>query len=371
MGALLALGAASIPFSLWPGGSFTILVDRVVKVALAYVLIAHLVDTPGRVRVLLTVLVGAGVYLAAGSIYLTATGQASEHYLGRGTGLVGGMFKDPNDLALTLVIMIALAGFLLLSTRRAAARLLYAGAIAVMLAGVMLTFSRGGMLALLAAAAVGIRRLARHGRGVAVGGLVVLGVLVVSLTPEGLEQRMTSIVTREGDTGSIEARLTTLRHGVEILIEHPAVGVGLGNFRLAEGEKHGGVGKWNEAHNTFLQIGGELGWAGLGVYLALVLCALLNVRAAARAAPEPRVAALAHAVETALVGFLVGAMFLSQAYTWHFYILLGLTVALRRIAEGGGPQLAATSARRDDSAAGGGPGARPVRLQRWAPGRRR
>jgi O-antigen ligase len=373
MGALLALGAASIPFSLWPGGSFAVLVDRVVKMALAYVLIAHLVDTPGRVRVLLTVLVGAGVYLAVGSIYLTATGQASEHYLGRGAGLVGGMFKDPNDLALTLVIMIALAGFLLLSTRRTAARLLYGGAIAVMLAGVMLTFSRGGILALLAAAAVGVRRLARHGRGVAVGGLLVLGVLVVALKPQGLEERMTSIVTREGDTGSIEARLTTLRNGVEILLEHPAVGVGLGNFRLAEGEKHGGVGKWNEAHNTFLQIGGELGWAGLAVYLALVVCALLNARAAAQAAArQPRVAALAHAVETALVGFLAGAMFLSQAYTWHFYILLGLTVALRRMAEGGrGPEPAATPARPGAPEPAGGPGARPVRLERWAPGARR
>lgn len=335
VGALLVLATASIPFSLWPGQSARLLIDVLFKVALAFLLVSHLVDTPARLRRITDVLVAAGVYLAVGAIYAFAAGQLGS-YAGRAGGIVGGMFKDPNDLALTLVIMIALAGFRIVASRNAAARLLLAGAVALMLAGVFVTFSRGGLVALLAAAGVGVLRLARHGRGIAVAGLAGLALAAALLVPEGYSERATSIVTREDRTGSIEARLTTLRYGVEIVLENPVPGVGLGAFRIAEGAKHGGIGKWNEAHNTFLQVGAELGWAGLAVYVALAACALANARAAARrAAGEPRVAAMAHGLETALVGFLVGAMFLSQAYTWHFYILLALTVAARRMVESG------------------------------------
>lgn len=334
LGALLGLGAASVPFSLWPGQSASILFDQLAKVALAFLLVSHLVDTPARVRSTERVLVAAGVYLAVGALTAFASGGLG-HYDGRAGGIVGGMFKDPNDLALTLVIMIALAAFQAVASRRVVGTLLLAGAIVVMLAGILVTFSRGGLVALLAAAAVGVLRLSRHGRGVAVAGLVGLALAVAVLAPEGYGQRATSIVAQDKDTrGSIQARLTTLRYGIEIMLENPVPGVGLGAFAIAEGAKHGGVGKWNEAHNAFIQVGAELGWAGLAVYVALAACALANARAAARrAAGNPELTATAHGLETAVVGFLAGAMFLSQAYTWHFYILLGLTVAWRRLVE--------------------------------------
>lgn len=212
-------------------------------------------------------------------------------------------------------------------------------------------------MALLAAGAVGLHRVARHGRGIALGGLLLLAGLAVTFAPSGYSERASSIVTGE-DNGSIEARMTTLKHGLAILLEHPVVGVGLGNFRIAEGERHGFVGKWNEAHNAFIQIGAEIGWAGLVIYVALALAALANARVAARRSADPALVATAHGLETALVGFLVGAMFLSQAYTWHFYILLGLAVAVRRMAE----------AEVGGAATGVGPGAappaRPARLSR-------
>ncbi len=356
MGALLALGAASIPFSLWPGESFAVLTDQLVKVALAFVLIAHVVDTPGRARALVASLVCAGVYLASGSLYLVASGEA-DRYGGRAEGIVGGMFRDPNDLALSLVVLIALAGFEAVASRRRLTRILYVCAVAVMLAGVLSTFSRGGLVALLAAGAVGLRRVARHGRGTALAGLVLLVGLAVAFAPSGYSERASSIVTGD-DNGSIEARLTTLEHGLAILVEHPVVGVGLGNFRIAEGERHGLVGKWNEAHNAFIQIGAEIGWAGLAVYVALALAALANARAAARRSADPGLAATAHGLETALVGFLVGAMFLSQAYTWHFYILLGLALAARRMAEAEVPVPAAATRPGAPAPAG------PVRLSR-------
>lgn len=337
LAALLALGAASVPFSLWPGGSAAILIGQLTKTALAFLLVSHVVDTPARVRWIEGVLVAAGVYLAAGALYGYASGTLG-HQEERAEGIVGGMFGDPNDLALSLVVMIALAGFEAVATRRVVVRLLCAGAIAVMLAGILATFSRGGLLALLAATGVGVMRLSRHGRGVAVAGLAGLALAIAALAPRGYGERATSIVEQDMDTkGSIEARLTTLRYGVEIMLENPAPGVGLGAFRIAEGAKHGRVGKWNEAHNTFIQVGAELGWAGLAVYLALAACALANARAAARrAAGNRQLVAMAHGLETAVVGFLTGAMFLSQAYTWHFYILLGLTVALRRLVQASG-----------------------------------
>lgn len=360
VGALLALAVASIPFSLWPGQSAAILLGVVVKIVLAFLLVSHLVDTPERVRLVTGVLVAAGAYLAGGALYAYAIGEFG-HYGGRAGGIVGGMFKDPNDLALTLVVMASLAGFQAVASRRAATRVLLAGAVVLMFSGIFVTFSRGGLLALLAAAGVGLLRLARHGRGLAVAGLAGLALAVALLAPEGYSERATSIVTQEEDA-SIQARLTTLRYGVELVAENPVPGVGLGAFRIAEGAKHSGTGKWNEAHNTFLQVGAELGWAGLAVYVALAACAVANARAAARrAAGNPTLTAAAHGLETAVVGFLAGAMFLSQAYTWHFYILLALTVAQRRIVEANGATTGTDAAADPRSAPARSPAPRVVR----------
>jgi O-antigen ligase len=118
--------------------------------------------------------------------------------------------------------------------------------------------------------------------------------------------------------------------------------VGPANFQAAEGtlspladRQQFGIGvRWNAAHNTFIQAGAELGVPGLLFFVGLILSAFRALRSAGRGrrSPDggPSSAALASALTASLLGFVVGAFFLSLAYSEMLYTLIALAVAARK-----------------------------------------
>ena len=96
--------------------------------------------------------------------------------------------------------------------------------------------------------------------------------------------------------------------------------------------------KWSVSHNSFLQVGAELGIPGLIAFLVALGGAFRALRAVQRS-PLPRPpgersppeAQLAQALSAALIGYMVGGFFLSLAYHDLLYTLLALIVALRKV----------------------------------------
>ena len=70
------------------------------------------------------------------------------------------------------------------------------------------------------------------------------------------------------------------------MMANPLLGVGPGNFQTAEGtlsplaeRQQYGVGvRWNAAHNSFVQIGAELGFPGLALFVAVIVSAFVALR---------------------------------------------------------------------------------------------
>src|SRR2546422_9957228 len=89
--------------------------------------------------------------------------------------------------------------------------------------------------------------------------------------------------------------------------------------------------KWSAAHNAFIEIGAEIGVLGLILFVALLVAAFRTL-SAVRRGPSDEATLVAQALTASLVGFVVTGMFLSQAYSANFYALLGMTLALARIA---------------------------------------
>ena len=79
------------------------------------------------------------------------------------TGLVGGIFGNPNDLATSLDLLIPLAVALGL-TRRGLARAAYFACAAILAMGVVITFSRGGFLGLVAMAGMLLWKVGRRNK---------------------------------------------------------------------------------------------------------------------------------------------------------------------------------------------------------------
>jgi O-antigen ligase len=149
--------------------------------------------------------------------------------------------------------------------------------------------------------------------------------------------------------------------GLTVLATRPW-GVGIDGFSTAEGLYRGGGGKWNTAHNSFLQIAVELGLAGLLVFIRLLAGTLKSIRRIelivkppSRAGPgettQPPlwrqlkkkrsreeddgqgVFQLSEALEISIWGFLVGGFFLSQAYSSMLYIMLAIGVVCLRLTQ--------------------------------------
>ena len=92
-------------------------------------------------------------------------------------------------------------------------------------------------------------------------------------------------------------------------------------------------------HNTYIQIGAELGLVGLGLFVAIVgfsLAAALQAAKNFRSRGDPGGEVLARCLAIGLVGILVADTFISQMYNKQLWLLLGL-----------GPAMLAISRRRD------------------------
>ncbi len=160
----------------------------------------------------------------------------------------------------------------------------------VLCGALWITYSRGAMLALLAAAGICVVMhcgmggvLRRMGKGAAASLLVIAFCLipVIVLDSAGAQDSPpvpSTAVSGEGmditvrelaDPGSMRLRLSYWRVALSVALDHSATGVGLGNFRIAYGPyQYLGAGDVQNAHNAVLQAWCETGLPGVIAFLA-------------------------------------------------------------------------------------------------------
>jgi probable O-glycosylation ligase (exosortase A-associated) len=291
--------------------------------------------TVGRLRLMAWTLSLASMPLAVTAILNYGAGIYDD---GRVTGYQSGIAENPNDLALTLNIVLPLTAALLWSARTLFTRLALVGIIALNAAGVVVTFSRGGFLTLLVIIALLTLRLLR-GRGVMAGVAVLVALMAaMPLLPEGYLDRLATIGDVESDpTGSSQDRWRDTTAAAGLLLEYPVMGVGLGQDVLALNEVRGET--WKNVHNIYLQYGVDLGLIGMGLFVAMLVFSIRGARRVERegrghADPDRQdLAMLAAAVRIGLLAFAVAGLFHPVAYYFYFYYLAGLAVAVQRTAD--------------------------------------
>jgi hypothetical protein len=226
-----------------------------------------------------------------------------------------GLFGDPNDLALTLI---AILPFTIIQRRSGAyvRNVLFVWLpVAVILYGVYVTRSRGGVVAL--ACVIGM--LVRHRLGNSLS-VAVSGVMVMALLAAGFVGNRSMSIDQSA-SGRIEmwsAGLLNLKHS-------PVWGIGFGHFdSLNE----------HAAHSAYVQCFAELGMVGYLLWLGVLFVTLDDLRLI-HASTNEEAADLrkwARAIQVSLIGFLVGSIFLSRAYDVQLFILIGLGIAIAEIA---------------------------------------
>ena len=354
---LIAVGAfgfvmlLTAPFSIWPGGSVSAFTDLFVKIFLIYLLMVNTLTTPERIHKFMTVIVIASGYLSTRAMFDYVRG-VNVIANGRVQGAIGGMFRNPNDMALNMVAVLPLCVLVGMRARSLVARLLYVFGGLTMVGAIIVSQSRGGFVGLAVMVLILGVQLARRKPAAVGAGLVVL-LLALPFAPSSYWERMSSITDSSKDAhGSREARRILLGEAWATFLTFPLHGVGAHQFQNYN--PPGRVETWRETHNVVLQVAAELGILGLAVFGFMLWRAFTAgrqtrrlLRKGAGTSPPAWQAALgrraepaiispalaeyfdAHAatLTAAIVGWFVCALFASVAYSWTFYYLLALAAA--------------------------------------------
>ena len=337
---LSGLAVLSIPVGFWPGGSFDVFMDLFGKSMVIFLLVANVVDTEKRFRVLVGTMIGCGAFAAANAVLNYATGNfdpTGERIAGYQSPLGG----NPNDLAMTLNILLALAIGMLPVLRTRAHRFLLVGAMALLVAGIVVSFSRSGFITLGVVGAMWAARKFRERGGRALPAVALVVLVVVVGIPAGYSERLSTIVETDADTtGSANERWETMKAAAAHIVERPILGYGLGNH-IHVSVARGSLAR--DAHNAYLKLGAELGVAALVIYVLFIVSAVAAARAVRRFFYRRQngweLGRLAGGVEMALIAFAVGAMFSPSPYHFYLYYPAGLAVAIFAI----GARVPATS----------------------------
>lgn len=301
-----------------------------IRAILIFIVIVNVVRTERRLRWLLLLALGSGVVMAGGALSDYAAGRLTvEGY--RVEGRIGGIFENPNEMALHLVTMLPVAAALAVGSRGFLKKTLYGAAAAVMVAGTVVTYSRGGFLAMAAGFMVLAWTLGRKNRFAVLTIALGLTILLLIVAPGGYGARILSIYDRRLDAfGSADARQQLLISSIIVALRNPLFGIGMGNFVFVSARSL-------EAHNAYTQVASEMGMGGFVVYALYVLTPLRRMFAVARESFEARRTSrhyyLAVGLAASLVGYMVASFFGSFAYYWNIYYLVGYAVCLRRLYE--------------------------------------
>ncbi len=332
--ALLAIG---VPFGLWPGGSYAIVMPFVKDNVLCIPLIGALFGSWTLLRRILLVIASAGVVVVGLScLYPTDVGGRM------GVGWNGSV-ANPNDVAghlLFLIPFLFIAGFS--SYVKGVLRPLYLLSIPFAMFLLLKTGSRGAFIGL--AALVLFLFLTGNAR-IRIGFVLCAPIVFCGLfafLPKSSFDRLFTFTSgspnHEEAIESYEARQNLLRMSIAATLEHPILGVGAGQFGSYEGNKAIEEGhphnNWQEAHNSFTQVSSE---TGIPALLCMLYATFGSIRIFWRtrklASKNSRAQEIASAAQFLFVGaaaFCVCIFFLNFGYKMYLPFLTGLAIALER-----------------------------------------
>ncbi|MDX6510801.1 MAG: hypothetical protein QOE36_305, partial [Gaiellaceae bacterium] len=311
-------------------------------IAITYMLaFALLIRTERQLMTIFaTIAIGSLVFgLISFFTYVAAGGGAARSH---------GLDADPNYFAVYQVASLPAALALAAHERRRGRQLFYYGIVGVILLSVVSSLSRTGTVALLGVAAATLvvpwrmffRRASdkvNYAIALAVGGSA-----AVAIGSTAFVSRLQAVLdptkaAEDKGTGRTDLWAAAL-HGWH---DHPWLGLGAGNFGSRALEllqttpgvdtQKNYVSAGRVVHDAYLETLVELGPVGLAVFLGiLTLTAWYLIRSfrRARSAGNANLERLSTALLASFLGYLLGAIFLSNQLGKLLWILIGLTLAL-------------------------------------------
>jgi O-antigen ligase len=324
-------GLLSLPLAINRQEAWLEFSSTFIRCIVIFVVIVNVVRTEARLKGLIFLAIAAGIWLSFQAVndyrlgLMTVEGYRAA---GRGTGIFG----NTNDMALHLVTILPISVALMIGSKGAVRKLLYGACAAVMIAAIILSYSRGAFIGMLIVFFFIAWKLGSQRRLEIIFAALALGGILVLLAPDKYGSRLLSIFIPSLDTeGSADARRGELFRSIYVALRHPLLGIGMGNYQPEMSYK-GLV-----THNSYTQVGAEMGMTALITYVLFIVSPLKKLGQIARETfdtrRDSRFYYLALGLQASLIAYLISSFFLSVAYVWYVYYLVGYAVCLRRLYE--------------------------------------
>jgi putative inorganic carbon (hco3(-)) transporter len=252
---------------------------------LVYLYVSNQIRTREDVRLMVTVLLVGGLVESLVMIILSFTGLPStmwglpthvhiETSAREGFMRIGGTIGSPNTASSYLTVLLSTACGLLFTNLGRLYKILASAVIALGGVALILTFSRGGWMALATSLILFGFFLSRR-RGLPLRGpIAILVILTLLYLPF---HNVISARLFGDDRGSAESRIPLMHLAFRIFADNPVLGVGANNFSVAMGPyltsefRHGFL---YAVHDKYLLVLCETGIGGLAAFLAFLFAAL-------------------------------------------------------------------------------------------------
>ena len=320
---IVVLTLSSILSPVWMGGAISRTMDFA-KVWVVWALTFLLVTDLRKFRRI--------VFIQAVSVPLISIlSMVKGRHTLRLEGVLGGIYSSSNDLAFAIALSFPLCLMFCLSARTKFRKLLWVVGMLAMGAALVLTASRGGLITFVCTAVVCLWHFGVKGkRFYLIAATGVAGVVLLAVAGGPMIDRMSTLWGGSGShpgeerraEASFEERQFLIDRAIEGIEEYPILGVGTRNF-----ETYSTV--WLEVHMTYLQIAVEGGIPCLILYLAFFYCGFRNIRKlTTRKDVTPELRLLTGALQSVMVGFVVGALFAPEAYQFFPFFAVAYSSAL-------------------------------------------
>lgn len=303
------------------------------KLFLFYFIAVLIVSSRSEIKPTIWIMVVAGSLAALIGLYQTFFGAAADSQ-GEASLLLSTraetLTHDPNYLALITVPLIPLAAGLFKIDKNLLRRVFLLSLIAIFAGTTVLTLSRMGMLCLVSALIMILYKERRHKKFVI--SVVLASILTIFLIPENVFEGVRIFQDFRGDD-SVQQRLRILKGGFNMFSDHPIFGVGIGNF-LTQSLHYTNTLLPRLAHNTFLEIMAEMGIFGLVIFLSIIYFTLKDMSQLQKlyqSEKDDQFLELIKSIRISFLVFLVGSLFLTAGPITTFWMLVTLTVIMKKL----------------------------------------
>lgn len=287
---------------------------KVMKVIVGIFPTFWLINTPKKLKALvITIAISFGLIGLKGGIFAFSTGFSYRVW-----GPDGTFYGGNNEIALIFNMMLPL--ILLCAQEIKKLKLFFYAMFFFNVCSVMSSWSRGGLLTLIAVAA-GL--LYRSKRKWLLAPLITVTVVVaLPNLPQEWFNRMNTIQTYEEDASAM-GRIDAWGYAWRRALESPLTGGGFETFRD----------RAHDVHSAYFEILGEHGFVALGMWLLLLfgtMTMLSKLRKTANFVQGMEwIKPYSEALQISLGAYAVGGAFLGAAYWEIFYQLIGISALMK------------------------------------------